>query len=54
MLNVRVFKNCKAKPLNGYNIQQVAVIWQLKTFRGNVPYRAGTTIGLLSLAYEIL
>ena len=31
-------------------MQQVAVRWQSKTSRGNVSCRAGSTIGLLSLA----
>ena len=30
-------------------LQEVAIRWQSKTFHGNVAWRAGTTIGLLSL-----
>ena len=33
-------------------MQQLAVKWQSKTLRENVALRAGTTIGLPSLALE--
>ena len=36
-------------------MQQVAVRWQSKTFRGNLACRAGTTVGLAreSLVYMV-
>ena len=35
-------------------MQQVTIRWQSKTFRVNVAWHTGTTIGLLSLSREFL